>query len=263
MKRRHRATCVSHERWLVSYADFITLLFAFFVVLYATAQVDRKKVGQLSAAIQVAFEQLGMFQPGPAQPIPAVITPVQTSKPSSNTALVPQDMQALKHELDVLLAHEISKQEVALHITPDGLVLSLRELGFFESGSAVIRPQAEAAFAKIAGVLTQHSYAIRIEGHTDTVPIHTAKFRSNWELSTARATEIVRLLIVQYSYDPARLAAAGYAEFHPVADNRTVDGRQTNRRVDLVVLMADQTQSAKAQTATSDLQTENASPTTP
>jgi len=118
----------------------------------------------------------------------------------------------------------------------DGLVVSLREIGFFDSGSAAIKPGAEAALARIANILQEHSCSVRIEGHTDNVPIHTSQFASNWELSTARATGLVRTLVEQHGISAERLSAAGYAEFHPAASNDTAKGRQLNRRVDVVIL---------------------------
>jgi len=120
----------------------------------------------------------------------------------------------------------------------DGLVLSLREAGFFATASAEIRPEAFSAFDTIARALTARTYRLRVEGHTDNVPIHNGRFASNWELSTARATEVVRLLVVQYRFRPENLSAAGYSEFHPQGDNSTDAGRQANRRVDIVVMPA-------------------------
>jgi chemotaxis protein MotB len=116
------------------------------------------------------------------------------------------------------------------------LVVSLREIGFFESGSAEIRPSSEAAIHRLAAALAAQENNIRIEGHTDNVPIHNARFASNWELSTARATNITRLFVTGYNFPPFRLSAAGYAEFHPAAANSTIEGRATNRRVDIVIL---------------------------
>jgi outer membrane protein OmpA-like peptidoglycan-associated protein len=108
--------------------------------------------------------------------------------------------------------------------------------GNFESGSAGMKSASQLAFDRIAAMLRERDYRLRIEGHTDDVPIHTARFTSNWELSTARATEIIRLLIVRDGFRPDRLSAAGYAEFHPVAPNATAEGRGMNRRVDIVIL---------------------------
>jgi chemotaxis protein MotB len=117
----------------------------------------------------------------------------------------------------------------------DGLVISLREAGFFASGSATPRTESLTTLAQIAAKLARTPYDLRIEGHTDNVPIHTLEFDSNWELSSARATRIARLFLDRKAIPPERLSAAGYAEFHPVASNSTADGRAENRRVDLVV----------------------------
>ena len=254
-RKKHEAHA-NHERWLVSYADFITLLFAFFVVLYSSSQVDQRKVGKLAVAIQVAFQELGVFQAATSKaPLdtsaPMPFNSVQLIENSERTAamgrIVPPmkgalgasgegNLSGLRQELEKALAPEIKRREVALRTEPHGLVISLREVGFFDSGSARLRVDSEAAFSRIAGVLGEKPYRIRIEGHTDNVPIHTAQFASNWELSTARATELVKTLILKYEFVPERLSAAGYAEFHPIAGNQSEEGRKLNRRVDVVIL---------------------------
>ncbi|MFI5102175.1 MAG: flagellar motor protein MotB [Terriglobales bacterium] len=258
MSRRKRTKShANHERWLVSYADFITLLFAFFVVLYASSQVDKRKVGKLAMAIQVAFQEMGVFQASTtevpidvAEPMPFSITQgVENTEPTASlgrivshpegapgTGVENGDLAQLQAELETALAAEIKRKEIAMRREPDGLVISLREVGFFESGSAQMKSASQAAFDRIAGMLRQRDYRLRIEGHTDNAPIHTAQFPSNWELSTSRATEIVRLFIVRDGFGPDRLSAAGYAEYHPVASNHTVEGRGMNRRVDIVIL---------------------------
>jgi chemotaxis protein MotB len=146
------------------------------------------------------------------------------------------DLGALRQELEQALAPEIVRQEVALRTVPDGLVISLREVGFFDSGSAAIKTDSQSAFGRMAKLLAEREYRIRIEGHTDNVPIHNSKFASNWELSTTRATEMIRVLITQYDFAPQRLSAGGYAEYHPIASNATGEGRALNRRVDVVIL---------------------------
>jgi len=252
-KQRH----VNHERWLVSYADFITLLFAFFVVLYASSQVDKRKVGRLALAIQVAFQEMGVFPTSSTEvPIdfsePMPFSRVQSVENMPKNATLIQivshpegglgtgrengELAQLETELETTLAAEIKRKEIAMHREPDGLVISLREVGFFESGSAQMKAASEPAFDRIANLLRERNCRIRIEGHTDNVPIHNSLFSSNWELSTSRATEIVRILIVRNGYAPGRLSAAGYAEFHAVASNATAEGRSMNRRVDIVVL---------------------------
>ncbi|MGA2373423.1 MAG: flagellar motor protein MotB [Candidatus Korobacteraceae bacterium] len=254
--RRRRSTAeVNHERWLVSYADFVTLLFAFFVVLYASAQIDKQRASRLSDAINSAFQQLGIFErdghkPGEIDPrisLPSAVNGAQDLSrwaPAGQEKLgadqKKQDFNAIRSELEKALAAEIARNEVALHMEADGLVVSLREAGFFDSGSATIKPGAEAAFARVANILREHYCAVRIEGHTDNVPIHTSQFASNWELSTTRSTSLVKALVEQYGVPAERLSAAGYAEFHPAASNDTAKGRQLNRRVDVVILTSPQ-----------------------
>ncbi len=244
---RRKTDYVSHERWLVSYADFVTLLFAFFVVMYASAELDRAKAARLSEAIASGFQQMGAFQPennrssldgalasgSPAVSLARLPNPAEGASESLEQKV---DLAALRAALEKALAAEMRRNEVAMHMEPDGLVVSLREMGFFGSGSADLKSEAGPAFARIAQILIDHPCGVRIEGHTDTIPIHTAQFASNWELSTARATEIVKLLIEQHGLPPERLSAAGYGEFHPVASNDSAQGRQVNRRVDIVLL---------------------------
>ena len=256
-RKKKAAEHVSHDRWLVSYADFITLLFAFFVVLFSSSQVDKRKVGKVSMAMQEAFQQMGIFQTAnsrtpmvTADPLPAEnIQLIEDGKGMSGRGKMaspfekmmgypppPKGMRVLQKQLTSALSPELQRREVVLKANREGLVISLREIGFFDSGSAELRPASAAAVERIVGVLSAQPNNIRIEGHTDIVPIHNARFASNWELSTARATEMIRLFITQYNLPAARLSAAGYAEYHPVASNQTVEGRAQNRRVDIVVL---------------------------
>jgi chemotaxis protein MotB len=256
-RRRKPPRHSNHERWLVSYADFITLLFAFFVVLYASSQVDKKKVGKLAMAIQVAFQEMGVFDTSSTKvpvdledPMPfSTVQTVESIQRNANLAQIAShpggaldgagengDLAQLQHELETTLALEIAQENISMRREPDGLVISLREVGFFESGSGQMKQESKPAFDRIADLLRKRNCRLRIEGHTDNVPIHTAQFGSNWELSTARATEIIRVLIVRDGFDPHQLSAAGYGEFHPLASNSTRKGQSMNRRVDIVIL---------------------------
>lgn len=242
---------------LVSYADFITLLFAFFVVLYSSSQVDKRRVGRLALAIQVAFQELGVFDTSntkiplsDGEAIP--FTQIQVVENVERTADLdrfvqpmkgmlgpPSDAPPLKDvqaELEKVLAPEIQRKVVDIKSHKEGLIISLREIGFYESGSATIRPSAMGAVDRLAAVIAPRGEAMRIEGHTDNVPIHNLQFPSNWELSTARATNLIKLFLTRYQMEPARLSAAGFAEFHPVDSNDTLDGRARNRRIDIVIL---------------------------
>ncbi len=240
MSRRRRSGDdggrVSHERWLISYADFITLLFAFFVVLYASTNIDSKKIQRIAAAIQNAFRTLGVFS-GPLPPgaLDGLNTKLakDTPKPPAGGGV---NLEELRVELEKVLGQELVKHEVDMRIEPDGLVVSLREVGFFKSGDTALLPGAKKTLGRIAEVLAARGYEMRVEGHTDNVPIRSSRFRSNWELSTARATEVVAFLIDQYNFDPKHVAVAGYSEYRPVASNRLEEGRRMNRRVDLVVV---------------------------
>jgi chemotaxis protein MotB len=148
---------------------------------------------------------------------------------------VKADLERLQGRLSGMLSSQIADQVVSMKIGRDGLVISLREAGFYDSGSAEVHPGSLPALHKISSALTSSRYDVRIEGHTDTVPIHTAQFDSNWELSTSRATRLARTFVGD-GFPAYRLSASGYAEFHPVASNDTAEGRSQNRRVDIIVL---------------------------
>ncbi|HLW87040.1 MAG TPA: flagellar motor protein MotB [Terriglobales bacterium] len=251
-RRKKQHGHANHERWLVSYADFITLLFAFFVVLYASAVVDNKKIAQVSAAIQGGFQQLGAFsgstslpnQAGAANQAPMILPePAPPPLPEHDAdggagsgSFGPPDVDKLKHELEQALGEEIQKHEIEMRVTPEGLVVSLREVGFFNSGDATLLTGGQNTLTRIAKVLNSQGFHIRVEGHTDDRPIHNGRFKSNWELSTARATEVVSLLIEKHGFDPSQISAAGYSQYRPITSNDTDEGRQTNRRVDVVVV---------------------------
>jgi chemotaxis protein MotB len=231
----------NHERWVLSYADFMTLLFAFFVVLYSSSQVDKAKMASLSNAIAAGFQELGVGagQGGAPVVIPGTMPPALTHPARPQPAT-----DAILRKLEIDLSPELQNHIVTLRQTPEGLVLSLHELGFFDSGSAGLHASTMNTFDRIGSVVASVGSNLRIEGHTDNVPIHTVHFHSNWELSTARAAEIIRIFITRENINPERLSAAGYAEFHPIADNSTEDGRRLNRRVDIVIITAHPAQAA-------------------
>ena len=253
-RRITRAMIIEHV-WNLSFDTCTNVVDVY--VNYSTAQVDHRKVGKLAMAIQVAFQELGVFPASTTQipvdsqdPMPfnsvqaienakraaALAKTVPPSQGVLSGAAENGDLTVLRHELEQALAPEIARQEVALRTEPDGLVVSLREIGFFDSGSAEIKADSLTAFSRMANLLEQKEYRIRIEGHTDNVPIHNQKFADNWELSTARATQMIHLLIAKYNFPADRLSAAGYAEFHPVSDNQNDAGRAKNRRLDVVIL---------------------------
>lgn len=236
MRERRRArtkqVSPSHERWLLSYADFVTLLLAVFIVLFATTWKNKQTLKSVSTAIHSGFDSLGVSKSTTdlyAAPIPAQAGAVPPAHASFNSG-------ALASELEGVLGDSIQKQEIVMQQTPDGLIISLRELGFFNSGEATLLPGASDKLKQTAQIINQHDLEVRIEGHSDNQPIHTMLFASNWELSTARATSVLNLLVEDASFPPTHISIAGYGPFRPVADNNTASGRRSNRRVDLVVI---------------------------
>jgi chemotaxis protein MotB len=234
MRKKKRDTRANQDRWLVSYADFITLLFAFFVVLFATGQSDRQKKVELAASIQSAFSQMGIFSPHPE--LPRVSPKVGSGDASLawHTPASADSMSMVEARIEQAVQPELARGVIGVHESGNGLVISLQEAGFFDSGAAEMRPSALPVLDRIAAVLPDT--ALRVEGHTDDVPIHTDQFASNWELSSSRASSIARILLLHANLHPEQMSVAGYAEFHPAASNATAEGRARNRRVDIVLL---------------------------
>ena len=222
---------VHHERWLVSYADLMTLLFALFVVLFASSHHDQEALQKVSEAVKDGFQNLEAFPSKSGHPADSP-TPPATQHHGGI------DVVELQSKLHKALGKEIERQEIALKMTPEGFVISLHELGFFDSGQAKLLPGAAEKIKRIAGVLAEYGLDMRVEGHSDDVPIHNAQFASNWELSTGRASAVANMLIDAH-YEPSRLSIAGYGQYHPTASNDTPEGRRANRRVDIVIVSTD------------------------
>ncbi len=222
MPRKRVEERANHERWLVSYADFITLLFAFFVVMFATSHVDKKKVQQVSDSVQQAINKGAQVS--------------HATKDPNSTATGNPDVPEIEAQLKMALSEEITAGKVSIHMEPRGLVISLRQGAFFPSGGDTIAPDSYPSVAKIAAVMKKMPGGIQLEGHTDSVPIHNEHFRSNWELSTARSIAMMDLLCTRYEISNKRFGVAGYADTQPVASNEEEQGREHNRRVDVVLL---------------------------
>ncbi len=236
-----------HERWLVSYADFITLLFAFFVVMFATAQTDHSKARQVSESVNKALSQsqfsslvatvLGgtvdqkgtgnamMRGPGGRQPKPVGV------ENRSAPELLPT-LRILSKELE----GEIKSGKIEISMQARGLVISFRQAALFPSGKNEIGPESYQSVGKVASAILSIPNPVRLEGHTDSVPIHNGRFRSNWDLSAARSIALLELMAGRFDVPGSRLSIAGYAENDPAADNTTEEGRARNRRVDIVIL---------------------------
>lgn len=250
----------NHERWLVSYGDFITLLFAVFVTMYAMSQTDKKKVEEIAASMRESFGysttaagQKGILESKDMRLIPAIkpemaVIPITNKMPPAGPKLggkdkgqgkakaEEKDFKEIQSSIEAYLVKHGAQNKVAIGITRRGLVVSLKEAGFFDSGSAVIKPAGYQLLNTILEAMTGYSNPLRVEGHTDNIPISTSQFPSNWELSVSRATNVLRYLQKSYDVEPAKLSATGYAEFRPTIENTTPENRAKNRRVDIVLL---------------------------
>ena len=226
----------NHERWLVSYADFITLLFAFFVVMYSVSSVNEGKYRTVSESIKAALN------PVASQPSSRLPFNVGESKPQVvNPDLAPVNEPAIRRIRELLKsvqqATKLELQDVRIIDNGNGsITISLPDWVLFQSGAAMVRPEAVAFLKALADVLIEMDRQVRVLGHTDNVPIRTAQFPSNWELSAARAVMVVRIFSELQGVPAGRLSATGFGDSRPLADNLTPEGRAKNRRVEIVVL---------------------------
>ncbi len=225
----------SHDRWLVSYADFMTLLFAFFVVLFASSRHSNQGLHKVAGSIHDGFTSMSAYAPATSVNPRALPPPAQpkTAKPAGSADL---DLPQLRKQLQDVLGDSIAKHEIVVDQTPEGLVISLRELGFFNSAQAQLLPGAADKIKRTAQILAQHHLNVRVEGHSDDQPINTPAFHSNWELSSARAMNVLQLLINDGGFDPSKVSLAAFGPYKSLASNATPEGRRQNRRVDLVVV---------------------------
>ena len=231
---RRPAPRVGADRWLVSYADFTTLLLVFFMALYTVSDVNEAKLATAATSLRAAFNSQDPGTWGPPSGGPNVTEP---ASPKVGTLPPPRTeaMAQVRERIEQELAGAITAGQLEIGADDRGLVLSLPESATFPVASADVTSTAQAVIDRVATTLEPLDVAVRIEGHTDDTPIRTARYSSNWELSTARASAVVARFIEQ-RVDPRRLSAAGYGEFHPRASNGTADGRASNRRVDVVVV---------------------------
>lgn len=225
----------AHDRWLLSYADFVTLLLAVFIALFGFSRGQKQSIRSMSDGIHTGFQQLALGVRSAIGNGSPINTEVQPGNEAA-TGPLPFSTSELKQQLEGVLGDAINKDEIVVQQTSEGLIISLRDFGFFNSGEAKLLPGAAEQLKRTAAVLMQHGLELRVEGHSDDQPIHTGEFRSNWELSTARATSVLTLMVDQAGYPPTKISVAGYAAYRPVADNATPEGRKKNRRVDLVIV---------------------------
>jgi chemotaxis protein MotB len=240
----------NHERWLVSYADFITLLFAFFVVLYATSRQDNKRVQQVQQSIKFAMHfkgsggvgQLPLFEGPPSEG--GCITNTGTSPKNSSLSEVRKEAEQMRKKLRKKLDEALlTRPELAdaLSVEQEGkrIIVRLSASRFFDPNQAAVRPEMIPILDVIATELAALHRPVRIEGHTDDAPTTTRRFRDNWDLSASRAAAVVTYLQRAHGIPGERLTAAGHGSTRPIASNDNNQGRETNRRVEMVIEAGD------------------------
>lgn len=248
-RRKKHEEHENHERWLVSYADFITLLFAFFTVLYATSSADQEKQEKFEENVKQQFASFGLgvlgdqsggspfgdFGPGTNRIMPPVFGGFP---PRGASAAEVRD--AVVNRLDKSMDEDERKESVTgLRHDAVGVRIQLAASKFFTTGSAEIRAESLAALDKVARILKASGRNIIVEGHTDDQPIKTDRYPSNWELSAARATKIVRYLALRHKIDESRLAAVAYADQRPIVSNTSEENRAKNRRIEIMIVTSE------------------------
>lgn len=263
MRRKREEEHVNHERWAIPYGDLITLLLAFFVVMYAMSAVNEGKYRVMSQSILEAFHGSSrVIAPVPASPdAPSTTAPVidpTLNKSGSSLKPIPlplsqpdaavakpapppdrqqQNLSSIQRQVEQALQPLIDKKQVVIRRTPNWLEIEIRTDILFQSGVARLATPAEKVLDDLGQILAPFPNPLRVEGYTDNEPISTPQFPSNWELSAARAASVARLF-AEHGVDPDRLGIMGWGEVRPIADNATADGRNRNRRV-LVVVLSD------------------------
>lgn len=218
------------ERWLLTYADLITLLLAFFVMLYVFSKQDTRKYDAMTMQLKA------IFSGGAGVVVEGGRTGSQTIEAATEGPSDIQIRRELERQIKEISLAEGEEKNISVITDERGIVIRIMDKAFYDTGKADLKENARATLDKIAPVIGTLPNEIRIEGHTDNVPISTYEFKSNWELSVRRATEVVRYLVEKDGISPQRISAAGYAEYRPVAGNDSEANRALNRRIEIIVL---------------------------
>lgn len=233
----------NHERWVISYADLVTLLFALFVVLYASSRVDTNKLAQTSESMRWALHfkgeggvnRLAIFRGPPTEGGCVTNLGTTPTNTSQQRKLVEDARRKLEKALKPWLMQREKNPAVTVELENGKLRLRLAAMHFFDPASAALRPEALAVLDAIGAELEAGGQLIRVEGHTDDGAISSSKFRTNWDLSAARAATVVSYLEQGHRIDPSRLTAAGLGSSHPLVSNDTPENRELNRRIEVVL----------------------------
>jgi len=246
-KKKHEEGHVNHERWLITYSDLITLLMIFFIIMYASSNVDAKKFKVVSESFRVALGDgssasgnnvISSDNPININDMPQDVKDelAKAAAEAKAEAAEKDKLTEVKGKIDSLLQGTGLQTSVGTVIEERGLVVSLKDTVLFDSGSSEVKTDRIATITEIGKILNTIDNYVRIEGHTDDVPIKGGLFKTNWELSVVRATTVTRMLIDQANVNEARLSALGYGQNRPIAANTTEEGKAKNRRVDIVVM---------------------------
>ncbi|MGQ9674397.1 MAG: OmpA/MotB family protein [Chloroflexota bacterium] len=222
------------ERWLLTYADLITLLLAFFVLMYAMSTADVKKFARLAASMQKAFN-VGVLE---GQTEFAIVDQGGPTMTTIAQALAQEDFEFISREMATFAREEGLGDKIEVTMRREGIAISLSDRALFASGRAELGMQSKRTLSKVAEILKRVPNEVRVEGHTDDVPTNNPEYPTNWELSTARSLAVVRYFIDEAKIPPARFSVAGYSEYRPVADNNSPENRAKNRRCDILVIYA-------------------------
>lgn len=240
-RRSKRYEHDNHDRWLISYADFVTLLFAFFVVMYSISSVNEEKYKSFGEALNSAFNKEAGAHPaasGPQDQNRLFMTDRQTLRLGEQQRRIQAHMKSLSAGLSQVMSNLIDQRQVSIKQTKRGVEIDISASALFRTGEAALQPGTLEVLRQVAAVLGKEELPIEVEGHTDDVPIATAQFPSNWELSSARASSVVRQL-VESGVPARRLAVVGLASNQPLAPNDSPEGRAMNRRVTITILSPD------------------------
>ncbi|MGL5675801.1 MAG: OmpA/MotB family protein [Cellulosilyticaceae bacterium] len=233
MKKKGKVKKENSERWLLTYSDLITLLMIFFVVMYAMSNVDQQKYSQLANSLG------GVFSNTPyviGEGTGNGLVPQENNEPGQEPINTQTTEEKVQQQIEQYLKDNQLQDKVKMTVQPRGLVLSLQENAFFESGKADILGKYEKNILEITDILKQLDNDLIVEGHTDNQAIHNSLFESNWELAAMRAINVIDLMVAEGGIAPEKMSATSYGEYRPVASNDTEEGRAKNRRIDIVVL---------------------------
>ncbi|EHQ90312.1 flagellar motor protein MotB [Desulfosporosinus youngiae] len=234
------------EAWLLPYADLLTLLLALFIILFASSQVDEKKYAQIMHGLNSAFNGgINVFEESnsisiediPAKDIKNIHDYGQDQALDNQINREKQDMEAIKKKLDLFISENGLTMQLQTNVTSDMLKITIQDYALFDSGMAVVKPEAQKLASVISDMLSMYpGYKVEVAGHTDNIPIKNHEFDSNWDLSSRRSLNFMKYLLNSNDLNQARFRSIGYGEYQPIASNETPEGRAKNRRVEVNII---------------------------